>query len=323
MNFFVLATLFSALFITGSYAMVAESPLSLATRTTTPLVPSKRILNMCPTSSPVPEAIDGVQYSSLVKYYMYAYAANSDKCTNQNSNLKTFVNQNRVISSFGRGYIAIDTVGKEYIVAFRGKTTLNVIRDDPYTRFSSFTISGVTMPAGIKVHMGFRDSYFANKIDRFLLDFLTAELAKNRDYSIVTTGHSLGGALASISGVILKEKLKVPIRIYTFGQPRTGNKQYVEWMEKSVGRDNIFRSVSVDDPIPQFPTRKQGYMHHGVEYWTCGDGDSEADTRKCNLPEQPNCSQSITTPDPQIDMGPHLHYFGVPEDIEVCEQRLP
>ncbi|KAF9460238.1 Alpha/Beta hydrolase protein [Collybia nuda] len=352
MNFIVLITLFSVLFIPDSYATVAKDTLSLATRATTTLAPFKRIANLCPTSSPIPEAIDGAAWLNITSVcgrmdqlhstFIYSdykcircklgqmyniRSKNGNSCKSEQSNILD-------------SYIAIDTISKEYIVAFRGKTTLNFVRDDPHTRFSKISIPGVTIPADVAVHQGFwlrlvkmgynklldlvaktppSNSYF--RLHETLLRFFTAELAKNRDYSIVTTGHSLGGALSSIAGAILKEKFKVPVKIYTFGQPRTGNKPYVDWVEKSVDRENIFRSVSMNDPIPQFPTQKQGYMHHGVEYWTCEDGDTETDTRKCDLPEQPNCSRSITTTDPKIDRGPHLHYFGVPEAIEFCERR--
>ena len=63
-------------------------------------------------------------------------------------------------------------------------------------------------------------------------------------YSIVVTGHSLGGALASLAGVVLKASLPSrDLKVYTFGQPRTGDSAFVRLVEGVVGVDNLFRAV--------------------------------------------------------------------------------
>ena len=47
-----------------------------------------------------------------------------------------------------------------------------------------------------------------------------------RDFSILLTGHSLGGALATLAAYDIRVSLNVPpcqIECYTFGAPRVGN----------------------------------------------------------------------------------------------------
>ncbi len=40
------------------------------------------------------------------------------------------------------------------------------------------------------------------------------------------TGHSLGGALAQLFALNIEKNLKIKSTVYTYGQPRTGNRQY-------------------------------------------------------------------------------------------------
>ena len=51
-------------------------------------------------------------------------------------------------------------------------------------------------------------------------------LLEAKEYaSLLITGHSLGGALATFAAVDIMEQIELysPISIYTFGSPRTGN----------------------------------------------------------------------------------------------------
>ena len=70
------------------------------------------------------------------------------------------------------------------------------------------------------------------------------QLNSHPGYSVVTSGHSLGGALASLAGVTLKANFpSTPLRVYTFGQPRTGDRAFADLVESVVGAGNVFRSV--------------------------------------------------------------------------------
>jgi endonuclease G len=72
------------------------------------------------------------------------------------------------------------------------------------------------------------------------------------------TGHSLGGALATIAAAELRETVAIT-GIHTCGQPRIGNSQFKEFMRAHFG-DRFFRFVNDDDIVPQVPP---GYEHVG------------------------------------------------------------
>ena len=93
-----------------------------------------------------------------------------------------------------------------------------------------------------KVHRGFLASF--NSVAPLVVDTVAKELASNQNYTIVTTGHSLGAALASMSGVVLKANFPdAVLKIFTVGQPRTGDRAYADLLENVVGADNLFRAV--------------------------------------------------------------------------------
>ena len=71
------------------------------------------------------------------------------------------------------------------------------------------------------------------------------QLEANPTYSLISTGHSLGAALASLGGVSLAANFPgTPLRVFTFGQPRTGEPGYASLAEDLIGVENIFRGTS-------------------------------------------------------------------------------
>jgi triacylglycerol lipase len=67
------------------------------------------------------------------------------------------------------------------------------------------------------------------------------------------TGHSLGGALALISGWLFIRKMIPVHQIYTYGGPMIGNAAAVKAIDKEF-KGKIFRCVNLPDPVPQLPT---------------------------------------------------------------------
>ncbi|CAK5277850.1 unnamed protein product [Mycena citricolor] len=207
------------------------------------------------------------------------------------------------------GYVARDDTRKEIVVAFRGSVTPMNFVTDAMGLMVDWDASHVIAPAETKVHMGFQKAW--RTVSDKTLAAVTLELAANPGYSIVVTGHSLGGALASIAGVTLQMTFPTAeVRYYTYGQPRVGNEAFANWIHTLIGPHRLFRVVHASDGVPTMAPRTIGFAHHGTEYW-CHSPHSPAQTRICNaagLAEDPAGSmKGIST-----GINPaHLMYFGI------------
>ncbi|KAJ7629248.1 Alpha/Beta hydrolase protein [Mycena polygramma] len=209
------------------------------------------------------------------------------------------------------GYVARDDTRKEIIVAFRGTVTpANFITDALGTLVDWDSTSGnVIAPAGTKVHFGFQKAW--STISAQTLATVTTERAAHPDYTIVATGHSLGGALSAIAAITLQMLFPTAtVKLYTYGQPRTGNAVFATWINTLIKPEKCFRVVHSNDGVPTMAPEMLGYMHHSTEYWALSP-HSPQQTRICTgagLLEDPRGSKKI----PTTGINPaHLSYFGI------------
>lgn len=101
-------------------------------------------------------------------------------------------------------------------------------------------------PSSHLVHAGFHEVWKSFKQDIF--DFL-----RNRNPSrIHCVGHSLGGALAMLNADALSAQ-GLPVSVYTFGAPRTGDVFFSRSMTQRLGAGNIHRVSATSDPVPMIP----------------------------------------------------------------------
>lgn len=81
---------------------------------------------------------------------------------------------------------------------------------------------------------------------------------------VAFTGHSLGGALATLAAIDFTSLQSVyPVEIVTFGKPRVGNFEFAYFVNSKI-KEN-FRVINKSDPIPHTPFFDQGYRHEGIE----------------------------------------------------------
>lgn len=98
---------------------------------------------------------------------------------------------------------------------------------------------------GDLVHDGFYDIY--TSLQQRLKDVLSSYNAI--DPTIVFTGHSLGGALATFAFYDLLPRYPNAI-LYTFASPRVGNIQFSDFL---MNNQQYFRIYNTEDIIPQLP----------------------------------------------------------------------
>lgn len=115
-----------------------------------------------------------------------------------------------------------------------------------------------------RVHRGFK-----KEVDDLWPD-LEKALANNTK-TLWFTGHSLGGAMATICAgrcQLSKAISSRPEQIHTFGSPRVGNKRYINHVKV-----DYLRWVNNNDIVTRVPPVWMGYRHTGEERYFNADGD--------------------------------------------------
>lgn len=124
------------------------------------------------------------------------------------------------------------------VLAFRGTeaTSIKDIKADARAKIKGCTSGG-------KVHSGFSDAY-----DEVALDIQTTlNQDEYKDKPLFITGHSLGGALATIAAKKLKHHGGLA-GCYTFGSPRVGDEEWVSTMKTP-----LYRVVNAADCVTMLP----------------------------------------------------------------------
>ena len=124
-----------------------------------------------------------------------------------------------------------------------------------------------------QVHEGFQTAY--NSISADVISAVESLKQSQPSYSIVLTGHSLGGGVAAIASSSLVGRGH-EVKTYTFGEPRNGNQAFVNYLNSQVPPSDYFRVTHANDGVPQIPPRALGYLHHGTEYWQSNGGNNDA-----------------------------------------------
>ncbi|KAG9300491.1 hypothetical protein G9A89_010118 [Geosiphon pyriformis] len=208
-----------------------------------------------------------------------------------------------------QAYVATNSEKKLIIIVFRG-TTLVAIKDSITNNQISF--KRYPFAKGAKVHRGF---YVAFKSAKDLIFDKVQNLTKeNPEYSVTLSGHSLGGALALLESLDLKQRiptLKVNENffVYTYGQPRVGNKIFASYVDRTI---KLLRMTHTSDMIPHLPLRVLGYQHPSGELWIKHDKTAKTGgTLICKGVENPNCSNSIQNFKFGIKPMHNGPYFGI------------
>ncbi|MBW7474670.1 lipase family protein [Paenibacillus oenotherae] len=151
---------------------------------------------------------------------------------------------------------------KAAILAFRGSgSAVDWVND-----FIAYQVKFTPVSGGGSTHCGFTNVYMSAR-DRImgLLDNIP------RDKPLFITGHSLGGALATLAALdIASNRGPEGIIVYTFASPRVGDPQFARTYNRLL--PNTFRIQNEHDIVPhlppliyQSPTTKKNYLYMHVK----------------------------------------------------------
>ncbi|CAB4488055.1 unnamed protein product [Rhizophagus irregularis] len=210
-----------------------------------------------------------------------------------------------------RGFIATHPEKELIIVSYRG-TQPGSIRNY-ITDFVIYQDTYSPKP-DTKVHHGFLNAW--EQIQPQVTDDLIKLIQENPDFRIGFMGHSLGGALATLSALDLIEKKpdlanNEKLFLATFSQPRIGDEKFAKYVDKNLRE---IRTIVRGDPVPRLPTSWPipfigSYKHFGEELYINNPDQDPTAFIECNA-EDPNCSESV--PLRQLSLKYHSGpYYGV------------
>jgi len=216
------------------------------------------------------------------------------------------------------GYIARDDNAKRVIISVRGTEGFgNTIIDMILFLSSDKLIPGCPE---CRIHSGFYMAW--RSVEKAIAIPVAEQFAQYPDYQLLITGHSMGGALATLLGLSYQNLGKSPF-VITFGQPRVGNPAFANFVDtvfspldltdsqKLVNSSSLMRVTHGNDPVAHIPFQDWGYRHHGGEYWIHKKRENMTitthDIKYCHHGEDPACLQGQNFN--PLDANDHDTYF--------------
>jgi hypothetical protein len=158
-------------------------------------------------------------------------------------------------SNYSSVYIIADKLTNTIFIAFRG--TYSIKSALSYFKLTSIIPYQICKKSPDGVLLGIfkivGEVFYTIKES---IHFLSSTFLKNKNYKLVSTGHSLGGGCSQIfSYYLIKQNPQIKIACVTFGAPRVFNKHIIEKFNKYIERNIIMfrRYVTNGDPIAMLP----------------------------------------------------------------------
>lgn len=147
----------------------------------------------------------------------------------------------------GFGYIAegVGVFAGDVLIATRGTQGAKTGPD----WVSNYNIAMQLGPGGLPVHAGFHEIWKTFRKD--VSDFLSQRQRPPRLLHCV--GHSLGGALATLTADHITREKHCAVALYTFGAPRVGDALFARSLTGRIDEGLFFRVYHPSDPVPMIP----------------------------------------------------------------------
>jgi len=201
-------------------------------------------------------------------------------------------------SGDNQAYTAYDSDNELIVLAVRGSANI----ENWFENLDAFKTTYENCD-GCEVHEGFYNAYLDLK-DQILPSILNLQ-SKHSNAKIAVIGHSLGAAIATFAFVDLQQQINSVDYFYTYGSPRIGNTNFVNFLNSNF--PNVFKArlTHYKDPVPHLPLDSMGFLHIDREVYYVEDSSSY---NVCLANEEdPNCANQFDIIDPEI--SDHLNYM--------------
>lgn len=183
------------------------------------------------------------------------------------------------------GFVGYQKSTRTIIYAFRCTVDYRNYFED-----FSFLLVPYTRCKECQVHIGFYEAF--KSIESKVIATATKLLAMDPEAQILSIGHSLGGAMATLTALELQHRFIKVKELHTFGAPRIGNSQLAAFMKEKL--PNTYRVIHYRDLAPHLPFEANGYRHHPFEvlfdeqmkeYTVCNDSGEDLHCSNKYFPE--------------------------------------
>ncbi|KAI9292198.1 alpha/beta-hydrolase [Neoconidiobolus thromboides FSU 785] len=197
-----------------------------------------------------------------------------------------------------RAFITVDHKNRNVIIAFRGSANLKNWLQNVKILKSELLPDNPE----VQVHLGFKQCMGALRPN--YLPVISNLLKTYPNYHLIVTGHSLGGAVASLAAADLYFTLKLPserVKLFTYGEPRVGNNEFAKWYDLLPYYSS--RVVNKNDIVPRLPPRLLGFSHRNNEIWLTKSGSQQCSSLAL---EDSKCSLSVNS---FLSVTDHMKYW--------------
>lgn len=160
--------------------------------------------------------------------------------------------------------------------------------------------------SGCLVHKGFYEAE-QTILNEMLME--VARLSKEKGTKkVVSTGHSLGAALSTLTALDLK-RYGYDVIVYNIGSPRVGDENFATYARAQF--PDFHRIVHDNDMVPHVPLESMNFHHIAYEYFENKSGS----VKQCNASgEDDSCSNQYRLAQTSTDA--HSVYLGIPVSCE-------